>query len=201
MVIDHLILVVGWLIYFVIHSFMASLKVKEIIKRKAPQIAKIYRFLYSVSSAIGLFAILLFSGMIATPYYFQPNQLMNVMALILSIWGVLVIKSSFRLYSLNAFLGFTVDPILNNNSDPPKLITTGILSKVRHPIYSGTILIVLGFLTFRFNLTNCISTACVFLYLYIGIRLEEKKLIHQFGQQYKEYMHRVPMLIPKRKSR
>jgi protein-S-isoprenylcysteine O-methyltransferase Ste14 len=39
------------------------------------------------------------------------------------------------------------------------------------------------------------------LYLVVGARLEERKLILEFGQTYREYQKQTPMLIPWKQPR
>jgi protein-S-isoprenylcysteine O-methyltransferase Ste14 len=107
----------------------------------------------------------------------------------LTTFGVLVINAAFHQYKFSSFVGL--------REEDEVFSTNGILNKVRHPIYSGTILIAAGFLFFSPNLPTLISMGCIFIYLIIGIRLEERKLIQKFGNAYLEYKKRVPMLTPR----
>jgi len=81
------------------------------------------------------------------------------------------------------------------------LKTTGIQAKIRHPLYSGTLLIFIGYFIFNPQLTNLIMLLSLFIYLPVGIRLEEKKLIDTFGEDYLRYKEKTPSLIPKLKFR
>ena len=77
-----------------------------------------------------------------------------------------------------------------------KLLRGGIHDYVRHPLYSGTLLFIWG-LFFSFPmLKNLIAMIIITGYVLVGIRLEEKKLLIEFGKAYADYMNRVPMLIP-----
>jgi len=76
----------------------------------------------------------------------------------------------------------------------------GILSRVRHPLYSATILMVEGFVFFLPNWTSVVMLCCTLAYLAIGIYLEEQKLIKTFGEKYLKYRRKVPMLIPRRSN-
>jgi protein-S-isoprenylcysteine O-methyltransferase Ste14 len=71
--------------------------------------------------------------------------------------------------------------------DPDKLVTTGIYSKIRHPMYIGLILLHFGFPFIAKSFAVCLSTA-----LWAGIicawtRFEEKNLERRFGQRYIDY--------------
>lgn len=77
-----------------------------------------------------------------------------------------------------------------------KLEMEGIHKYVRHPLYTGTLSFVWGmFLIFPF-LNNLIAVLAITGYTVIGIKFEERKLLLQFGAHYREYISKVPMLIP-----
>jgi protein-S-isoprenylcysteine O-methyltransferase Ste14 len=64
---------------------------------------------------------------------------------------------------------------------------------VRHPWYSGGILIIWARpLDTSAILTNVVLTG----YFVVGTRLEERKLTAQFGQEYADYQQRVSMFLP-----
>lgn len=77
-----------------------------------------------------------------------------------------------------------------------KLVTTGIYRFIRHPIYSGSLLSLLG--------TELVVTSYFFIYVLVihligairQARREEKILLKQFGQNYIQYRKRTKMFIP-----
>ena len=72
----------------------------------------------------------------------------------------------------------------------------GIHKYVRHPLYSGTLLFIWGlFFIFPF-LNNLIAVVIITVYVVIGIKYEEKKLIETFAEVYISYMKEVPSLVP-----
>ena len=80
----------------------------------------------------------------------------------------------------------------------PVVLELGGLNRyVRHPLYFGTLLFIWA-LFFIFPYLNNLLACCVItFYTVLGARLEEKKLVMQFGEQYISYKQRVPMLIPR----
>src|SRR5690625_1563515 len=76
------------------------------------------------------------------------------------------------------------------------LVTNGIYRYVRHPQYSGFIVIILGFLIqWPTIITMIMAPALMVMYLRLSEQ-EEKIMIAEFGNQYIEYMDMVPRFIP-----
>lgn len=79
----------------------------------------------------------------------------------------------------------------------PIMITEGMFSKVRHPIYLGAMLVYLGVLC----LTLSFLGATVFLFVMLVYQWlakhEEKLMLGIFGDKYRDYIRRVPMWVPK----
>lgn len=182
-------LCLGWLIYFGLHSGLASSSVKQIAQRMLGTGYRYYRLGYSILSTVGLIVLLGVNGLIAAPYYFEPQGLARYGSFVLTAFGVIIIQVSFREYKLRAFLGFI--------PEVHALRRTGILAWVRHPIYSGLILIVIGFFLFIPNLPTLLSCAFMLGYLPVGMWLEERKLVAEYGEAYRAYRKEVPALIPR----
>lgn len=180
---DYVILVGGWLLYFVLHSVLAADRVKRNVNRKA------LRLFYSLFSIAGLLALLFWNGRIQSAHFFPSEGWTRYISLLVTTFGVMVIQISFRQYSLRAFLGLA--------EEKNEFKTDGILQQIRHPIYTGTILIILGFFLFIPNVPTLVSCCIMLLYLPIGIYFEEKKLVAAYGDLYLEYKKRVPSLIPR----
>src|SRR5882724_486658 len=68
----------------------------------------------------------------------------------------------------------------------------GLHRYVRHPLYLGTLLSVWGLFLFFPLLSNLLACIMITLYTLLGIRLEEKKLLLQFGETYASYRRKVP---------
>jgi protein-S-isoprenylcysteine O-methyltransferase Ste14 len=79
----------------------------------------------------------------------------------------------------------------------PAVITKGVFSIVRHPIYLGEILAYLGFLMLSLSLAAAVVWAIAIVFLHYISRYEEKLLLARFGKAYEQYMRHVPMWIPR----
>jgi len=112
---------------------------------------------------------------------------------------VILFTSTFL---INHFELFGLHQVANNLSGrpmpAPRFRTPLYYQFVRHPIYLGFIIafwaaptMTVGHLLFA-----GVTTA----YILIGIQLEERDLVAQFGDEYRRYRRRVSMLVPWRKS-
>lgn len=110
--------------------------------------------------------------------------------------GLVLAYLGGRHYNAAQFLGFTQisQGELNRAiTQSGNLDTTGILSIVRHPWYLALLLLIWSMpLDISMLVVNVIFTT----YLFFGAALEERKLIIEFGDQYRDYQRRVSMIFP-----
>lgn len=67
------------------------------------------------------------------------------------------------------------------------LVTTGLYSKLRHPVYYFSILALIGILIFSWNIYVLIAVIILIALEIIRMRKEEEVLTKKFGKKYKEY--------------
>jgi len=82
-----------------------------------------------------------------------------------------------------------------SRKENPELVTSGPYAYVRHPIYTGMLIAMLGS---AIGVTPFWSIPLVLfgLYFVYSARKEEKLMMEQFPQQYPAYMRRTKMLVP-----
>lgn len=190
MLIDHLVFFGCWIVYYGLHSVFASSWMKD----KLSLNTTVYRFFYSAFSTLGLATILLFGASIYSPLFIPPNPITFGLGLFLAAYGIFIVKRAFRNYGFREFVGF-------KKEGKAILKITGLQSKIRHPLYTGTLLLVLGYVLFNPLLVNLISLISVIIYLPFGIHFEERKLIQMFGSEYLDYKKSVPALFPRFNSK
>lgn len=89
---------------------------------------------------------------------------------------------------------FTVDVSI---STAHILKTNGLYKVVRHPSYLGLIVIIGGIALCMNNILSLIIIVIpIFLAINYRIRVEEKALINEFGDQYLQYKNHVSRIIP-----
>ena len=77
-----------------------------------------------------------------------------------------------------------------------KLITTGIYSRMRHPQYSGILLVTFAFLIQWPTIITLIMWPFLFVMYYRLAQKEEKDIQKKYGRKYLEYKKEVPMFMP-----
>jgi len=78
-----------------------------------------------------------------------------------------------------------------------KLVTDGLYARMRHPQYTGFLLMTFGLLVHWATLPLLIMWPLL-IRQYIGLaKKEEEEMIANFGQEYLNYMERTPRFIPK----
>jgi protein-S-isoprenylcysteine O-methyltransferase Ste14 len=97
---------------------------------------------------------------------------------------------SFRSYNTKEFLGLAEEKLHQ------KLSVDGMNRFVRHPLYFSTLIVVWGVLLLQPTREYMGVAVIITIYLIVGTKLEEKKLLEIFGQEYRNYQKQVPMLIP-----
>lgn len=186
---EYLLLITWWAIYLFFHSFLAADRVKRNIQNALSISPRIYRFLYSFWSVMGLVYLLYVMASIPPKYLIDGGKYLRYAGLVLTSYGVIVIHRAFKKISIQSFLGL--------KGESTELIVDGMHKHVRHPIYSGIILIQMGLFAFIPTLAVGCANLVIAIYLPIGIYLEEQKLIQIFGQKYLDYRSQVPAIIPR----
>jgi protein-S-isoprenylcysteine O-methyltransferase Ste14 len=77
-----------------------------------------------------------------------------------------------------------------------ELVVTGPYTLVRHPIYTGLLLAFAGSALARGEWRGVLAVVIALLALWRKLKLEERWMQEQFGEQYRAYKHRVAALVP-----
>jgi len=183
------LLILAWGIYFFLHSFMAN----EAVKQKTGKITGLsnrsYRIVYNLFNFAALVFLLLYLYRIPSAVFYQTTTFFIAIGVLVSLAGSIIMFLSVKNYDLNAFFGFREETMM-------PLQIGGLNKYVRHPLYSGTIILALGF-CIALPYTKCwLLLALMVIYIFIGMQFEEKKLVQCYGDEYRNYQKKVKSLIP-----
>jgi protein-S-isoprenylcysteine O-methyltransferase Ste14 len=194
-VIEYLLIVLGVLIFGLQHSGISALRVKNrIINRWGKEG---YAKLFNATSIVGI--IVPFIAMnywnwfyfVIEPAVIQP--LLFVSGVVLVIIGLVVTRMASRVISVSTVADMRTDR-------KAELVTGGIYSRTRHPLYLATILLLLGLAAlYPFDRVIVFSIALSF-YVIIGAYLEERKLVIHYGDAYLEYRKQAGFMLPRIRS-
>ena len=199
MILQLYLLALSWVMFFILHSVLADQKVKTFFYAKFPTSTKYYRLIYNFVSTITIFPAIYLQLSIQSPRWFYSNSLIQYLAYLLILSGIVVMILAFKNYQTSEFIGIIYlqkNNKLNPSISDSSLATSGLNAIVRHPLYFGILLSLFGYLIHQFNTKALIMGVIFSIYLIIGTYLEEKKLIQEFGEDYKKYQKNVKMLIP-----
>jgi protein-S-isoprenylcysteine O-methyltransferase Ste14 len=77
-----------------------------------------------------------------------------------------------------------------------ELVCTGPYALVRHPIYTGLLVALSGTALYEGHWGVLLGLGCFAIGFLLKARSEENLLEREFGERYREYRDRTPMLIP-----
>lgn len=187
-------LAAGFVIYFTLHSWLASLRLKNYVASRWPTFMPAYRLTYNLISVVLLLPLLWFMQRNPGPVLWQWQGAISLVMHGLMFAAIGGFIWSLRSYDNRVFLGWTQWKNRHRDiEDPDRLFISSLHRFVRHPWYFF-ILVMLW--TQDMTLSRLVTYGLISLYLVVGSRLEERKLVSQFGEAYRQYCQRVPGLIP-----
>lgn len=183
---NELVLGMFWIVYYAIHSVMATSRFKLYLRLTIPTFYPYYRSVYSLFATVNLLLLVWLHLIIPSDFIFEAGNIRFV-GYALFLFSAVVMAIAVK--SLGA--GF-----LFREEENKYLMRSGLYAYVRHPLYFGILLFVIGVFLVSPIWKNAVFTLVNVVYLILGSLLEERKLVAQFGQEYRDYKKEVKMLIP-----
>lgn len=193
--------IIIWLFfYFLMHSLLADPRTKSWFARRFGEYTYqgIYRLLYNAIALITLLPIvpqilsqntLLYELTVPVRWILTAIQILAGIGLLASLLQIDWMQFA-GISQLIAYLRRQPLPL-----PAESLQTGGVYAIVRHPLYFFSLI------AFWFSPTMTTGmlavNIAVTLYVIIGSRVEERRMLRLFGEPYREYMQRVPWLIPR----
>jgi protein-S-isoprenylcysteine O-methyltransferase Ste14 len=181
---SNLLMVLSWGLFYFLHTTLAASKLKRILKAKWLECYKWYRLIYSILSTLLFLAILVQAIFLPVELVFPTKQFGQYAGYMIATAGVIILMRTLKQVSLKSFPGLLPEEILEST---PELVTTGMYSQVRHPLYFGLLVVFAGYFLVSGTMGALIHLGWLIVYLPIGIYFEEKNLISFFGVRYREF--------------
>jgi protein-S-isoprenylcysteine O-methyltransferase Ste14 len=180
--------------YGLVHSLLASLWVKAQARRLfGPAADRLYRLVYNGIAVVTFLPLM--ALLVALPgrtlYRLQPPW--SWMALGIQFLAFLTLALGVLQTGAGSFLGLRqlTGPI---ETAAPRLVISGLYRFVRHPLYTAGLAFIWATPVMNTNLLAFYTGLTV--YIVVGTLHEEYRLRREFGEAYKAYCRRTPMLIP-----
>ena len=183
------------LVFFFQHSGMIRKSTKHCMSRVISE--QDYGAVFSIVSGITLLALVFFwqeTALVlasADGFYRWSFRAVFFLAIAGQVWGIWSLKS--------ADLFGTESLLRRPGPTPPSapMVVRGPYRWVRHPLYLTTLLMIWSYpdLTADRLLFNVLFTA----WIIVGTVLEERDLVADYGDAYRNYQRAVPMLVPYRR--
>lgn len=195
---EYLALIILWSIWCAIHSGMISLTVNDYLKNRLGSYYKFYRLFYNLVALTTLIPLILYSLSLKGLVLFRWEGYMTIVQIALLIIVMSLFISGGLKYDMLQFFGIRQiksGKSYSTLSESGDIDTSGILSLTRHPWYLAAIIFV--WVDYReMYVSTLIVNIILTIYLVIGTVLEERKLIIELGDNYRDYIDKVSMLFP-----
>jgi len=195
----------GMFLYAIIHSVMAGQGVKAAFRRRFGERAYhgLYRLVYNMVAGVTILPVMLWIYVGSKTVVWTAPGTLEPALLIVQAVGMIGLSVSLLQIDMGRFSGLSQLQAYLTGAPLPlpeeSLQIRGVYGLVRHPLYLFSVLVL-------WPVTSMTDTLLAFnllatLYFIFGSRLEEKRMVRIFGQDYVDYQQRVPWLVPFAKLR
>jgi protein-S-isoprenylcysteine O-methyltransferase Ste14 len=189
-----ILIIAAFLTYSIVHSILAARRVKAWVQNRfGPSGHRYYRLIYNLVGGVSFLPILALLTAFPGDEVYRWSRSWLYLAILMQLLGVMVIIVGLLQTGVWSFFGLSW-MLGKPNSGADRLITKGLYRWMRHPLYTGGLLL-LWFIPIMTTSLLALNLAAT-LYLYIGSIFEERRLLAAFGEEYRQYQRQVPRMIP-----
>jgi protein-S-isoprenylcysteine O-methyltransferase Ste14 len=189
-----ILLAISVLLWGTLHSLLASLKCKNWVSQVfGAGVNRVYRLAYNVIASLSFMAVLAVAILTPDRRLYLVRFPWSGLMVVGEILAVAVLVIAFQQKDKGEFLGLRRTARLSEKPQG-KLVIDGLYRHVRHPLYSAGLVFIWLLPLMTVNVLTINITLTV--YVIVGAYFEERKLVHEFGQDYADYQATTPMFIP-----
>lgn len=118
------------------------------------------------------------------------SWLLLLVSVVLVVWGVVLLRRLGR--SRPTTVGSPEFEWENTET----LVTTGIYRHIRHPMYSALLFLAWGALLKSVSIITLVLAVVATIAVAATAKAEEAENVTRFGQEYRDYMKRIPRFVP-----
>jgi len=191
----YLLLALAWAAYGAVHSAMISETATGFLKRCLGDAFRFYRLFFNVVATVLLVPVIAYSMSLRRGLVFRWDGPWLVVRYTIVAVGVLLFVTGGRHYSLGQFIGISQlrGTRTGGLAAGGGIDSSGVLGVIRHPWYAGLVLLLWAR---DLDIAGLVVSSVLTVYILVGTLLEERKLVHEFGDAYRRYQRRVPMFVP-----
>lgn len=192
----HLFLIaLTWSGYFALHSWLASAQCKAWVGKRLPGFLPVYRLTYNLLALIFLIPPGLLTFVYPGAYLWRWSGALGWLADGLAFAACVGFIASLYYYDGLSFLGIRQWRNRSAQGQVAERFTVSPLHRfVRHPWYFFMLVILWTRDMTAGGLTFAVVTT---IYLLLGSRWEEEKLVARYGEAYRRYQGQVGRLLPR----
>ena len=187
-------LFLSWILYFLIHSLLASISVKQFVAAQWPSAMPCYRLFFNLVAVLLLALPLWFTLAWKGDWLWQWTGLASWIVTGIGLLSIVGFLWSLKFYDMQEFIGFRqLSGKISSVDDQEHFQLSPLHRWVRHPWYFFALLLIWAR---DMNLAMLISSIMMTLYFIVGSWFEEKKLVRYHGERYRRYKKMLPGLVP-----
>lgn len=192
---SYLLLALAWATYCALHSAMISETATGYLRRRLGDRFRFYRLFFNSVATLTLLPVLWYAMSLRTGPLFRWEGPWLVVRYALLACGILLVVAGGRHYSMRQFIGISQlrGTSTGGLAGGGGLDSSGILGLVRHPWYTAVLLLLWAH---DQDMAGLVGSGVLTVYIFVGTLLEERKLVREFGDTYRDYQDRVSMFVP-----
>ena len=184
-----------WTGWCVCHSLLISRSVTALMRHKLGRRYAWYRLAYNLFSAASLVPVVFYHYTLSQRELFSWQGSWMLLQGALLLYALVMFFQGLRVYDMPYFLGIRQIKAYQKKEEEENLpFRTDCRTIVRHPWYSAGI--ALAWAAGDISDVTLVAKLIISVYFVVGAILEEKKLLAEIGEPYREFCRDIPMLIP-----